>query len=76
MPAVALAQESHERTGFGVTFQTESTYDGKREEWTLPLGLFASEAQRSCRLALANEPLRGSVRGREADELAARRAQS
>lgn len=31
------------KTGFGVTFQTESTYNWKAEQWTVPLGLFASQ---------------------------------
>ncbi len=31
------------KTGFGVTLQTESTYNWKASQWTVPIGLFASQ---------------------------------
>jgi len=31
------------KKGFGVTLQTESTYDWRENQWTVPIGLFASQ---------------------------------
>jgi hypothetical protein len=31
------------KTGFGVTLQTESTYSWEAHQWTVPIGLFASQ---------------------------------
>jgi hypothetical protein len=31
------------KSGFGVTVQTESTYDWNESQWTIPIGLFASQ---------------------------------
>jgi hypothetical protein len=40
------------KTGFGVTLQTESTYNWEAEQWTVPIGLFASQV-----LKLGGQPL-------------------
>jgi hypothetical protein len=34
------------KTGFGMTLQTESTYDWDNNEWTIPIGLFASQVMK------------------------------
>jgi hypothetical protein len=38
--------------GFGVTLQAESSYNWEAEQWTVPIGLFASQV-----LKLGNQPL-------------------
>jgi hypothetical protein len=40
------------KTGFGVTLQTESTYNWEAEQWTVPIGLFASQV-----LKLGGQPI-------------------
>jgi hypothetical protein len=40
------------KTGFGVTLQTESTYNWDAHQWTVPLGVFASQV-----LKLGGQPL-------------------
>jgi hypothetical protein len=40
------------KTGFGVMLQTDSTYNWEAEQWTVPLGLFASQV-----LKLGGQPL-------------------
>jgi hypothetical protein len=40
------------KTAFGVTLQTESSYNWEAEQWTVPLGLFASQV-----LRLGGQPL-------------------
>jgi hypothetical protein len=40
------------KTGFGVTLQTESAYNWEAEQWTVPIGLFASQV-----LKLGGQPI-------------------
>jgi hypothetical protein len=40
------------KTGFGVTLQTESSYNWEAEQWTVPIGLFASQV-----LKLGGQPI-------------------
>ena len=34
------------KSGFGVTIQTESTYDWAADQWTIPIGIFASQVMK------------------------------
>ena len=40
------------KTAFGVTLQTESSYNWEAHQWTVPLGVFASQV-----LTLGGQPL-------------------
>jgi hypothetical protein len=44
------------KSGFGVTLQTESTYDWDAHQWTIPIGLFFSQV-----LKVGNQPIQISA---------------